>query len=132
LEEAKDGFLDALVIYYEKELLGNTTSIKQEKAYLLGIYKHLWIKRTHKKSRMAPLEETQENKLVVDKEQIPSFGKLAQFLESARKKCMELLSAFYYEKLPMEVKAEKFKFSGIRSATVQKYKCLKKVRETVT
>jgi hypothetical protein len=44
---------------------------------------------------------------------------------------MQLLSAFYYEKLDMETLAEQFGFSGPRSATVQKFKCLEKVKETV-
>jgi hypothetical protein len=44
---------------------------------------------------------------------------------------MELLSAFYYEKEDLQKLAQRFGFSGTRSATVQKFKCLEKVRETV-
>ena len=44
---------------------------------------------------------------------------------------MELLKSFYYDELPLNDIAETYGFSGVRSATVQKYKCLEKVRETV-
>jgi len=44
---------------------------------------------------------------------------------------MDLLRSFYYDELPLNDIAETYGFSGIRSATVQKYKCLEKVRETV-
>src|ERR1700712_699996 len=43
-EQAKDVFQDALVIYYEKQLTQNITLQSSERAYLLGIAKHLWLK----------------------------------------------------------------------------------------
>jgi len=44
---------------------------------------------------------------------------------------MDLLQAFYYFKTPMREIAEEFGYRSERSATVQKYKCLEKVRDTV-
>jgi predicted DNA-binding protein YlxM (UPF0122 family) len=57
--------------------------------------------------------------------------RLLHFLERSGKQCMELLTAFYYDKLSMQRIAARFGFSGERSATVQKYKCLEKVRTAV-
>jgi hypothetical protein len=53
------------------------------------------------------------------------------YLETAGQKCMELLKAFYYDNLPVISIAGLFGYSGERSATVQKYKCMEKVRETI-
>ena len=39
--------------------------------------------------------------------------------------------AFYYDALPVVDVASLFGYSGTHSATVAKYKCLEKVRETV-
>jgi len=61
----------------------------------------------------------------------PSGGKLMHYLETAGQKCMEMLKAFYYDNLPVKTIAGLFGFSGERSATVQKYKCMEKVRETI-
>ncbi len=61
----------------------------------------------------------------------PSNNRLMRFLETAGKKCMELLKGFYYDQQPLTELADEFGYSGVRSATVQKYKCLEKVRETI-
>ncbi len=130
LEEAKDVFHDALVLYYEK-ILRQETAPHQEKAYLIGIVKHLWSKRFQEKIRYTPLEPSEAQTFSLVKETAPSSEKLMRFLETAGQKCMDLLRAFYYDKIPLEEMAGRFGFSGIRSATVQKYKCLEKVRESV-
>ncbi len=131
LDEAKDVFHDALVLYYER-CLREENPPQQEKAYVLGIVKHLWSKQFQEKIRYTSLDPLPEEKEPLSaKAETPSTEKLLRFLEKAGEKCMQLLSAFYYEKLPPEVLAGKFGFSGVRSATVQKYKCLEKVRDTV-
>lgn len=127
-DEAKDIFQDALVIYYERSVSGACDTRVNEKAYLMGIAKHLWLKKFGHDSRYIPIEG-------FDAEYSEDIGvsdhKLLNFLQTAGKKCMELLRSFYYDQLPLNDIAETFGFSGVRSATVQKYKCLEKVRETV-
>ena len=44
---------------------------------------------------------------------------------------MDILQAFYYQHMPLQEIAEEFGFANARSATVQKHKCLEKVREQV-
>ena len=126
-DEAKDVFHDALVAYYEKMIeakliAGNDT------AYLVGISKNLWLKRYRAESRQVSLDNFD---IDMEEEEHPSENRLMHFLETAGKKCMELLRAFYYDELPLNDIATQFGFSGVRSATVQKYKCLEKVRETI-
>jgi DNA-directed RNA polymerase specialized sigma24 family protein len=43
-DEAKDIFQDALVIYYEKAVASAIAINTNEKAYLVGISKHLWLR----------------------------------------------------------------------------------------
>jgi len=127
-DEAKDIFQDALVIYYEKSVECSFELKTNEKAYLLGIAKHLWLKKHRDNIKNVPIDdfdiEGEETTLASDK-------KILNFLQTAGKKCMDLLRSFYYDQLPLADAAELFGFSGVRSATVQKYKCLEKVRETV-
>ena len=130
-EEAKDIFQDALVIYYEK-ILEEKSFHNSEKAYILGIAKYLWIKKYKGNLENIPLDQSEvEMALLAENYEKPVTGKLMQFLETAGKKCMEILQAFYYEKLSTEEMAEAFGFSGVRSMTVQKYKCLEKVRNKI-
>jgi len=135
-DEAKDIFQDALVVYYEKVQVSGLTLKHREKAYLFGIAKYLWIKRYKENSNNISLDSLglvfNEGTDLADAvyEEVSS-PKLMRLLQQAGQKCMQLLSAFYYEKLDMETLAERFGFSGPRSATAQKFKCLEKVKETV-
>jgi DNA-directed RNA polymerase specialized sigma24 family protein len=128
-DEAKDIFQDALVIYYEKAVVSPIAFKTNDRAYLAGIAKHLWLKKYRDNSLRAPIDDAAI--LFTKDEEQPSATKLMHFLETTGKKCMDLLRSFYYDQLPLTDVATLFGFSGVRSATVQKYKCLEKVRETV-
>ena len=127
-DEAKDIFQDALVIYYEKVATGTLSVTTSENAYLMGIAKHLWFKKHHADSKEVLIDGFD---VEGEQEAQPSDNKILSFLQTAGKKCMDLLRSFYYDQVPLTEAAELFGFSGVRSATVQKYKCLEKVRETV-
>ena len=135
-EEAKDLFQDALVIYYEKAQHKAVHLKYSEKSYLFGIARHLWNKRYQENCNQIPLdqfgEDFEETLNLSDSgyEEI-SAVRLLRLLQTAGQKCMALLSAFYYERMDMKEMAERFGFSSPRSATVQKFKCLEKVKETV-
>ncbi|MDB4918847.1 MAG: polymerase subunit sigma-70 [Mucilaginibacter sp.] len=128
-DDAKDIFQDALVIYYEKAVASAIAINTNEKAYLVGISKHLWLRKFKDNSHNTSLDGI-DITFNIDDDQ-PSESKLMHFLETAGKKCMELLRSFYYDQLPLADAAKLFGFSGVRSATVQKYKCLEKARETI-
>lgn len=130
-EEAKDVFQDALVIYYEKVLTAQDAQVQNEQVYILGIAKHLWLKKFKKDQASTKLDHPEADVMAEEANENPSSQKLLMFLETAGKKCMDMLRAFYFDKLPLAEIAQSFGYSGIRSATVQKYKCIEKVRDTV-
>jgi hypothetical protein len=101
-----------------------------EQAYLVGIAKHLWAKKFRENVQYSPLDE-QKSDLMDEEETHPSPAKILHYLETAGQKCLEILKAFYYDNLHVDKIAELFGYSGTRSATVQKYKCIEKVRETI-
>lgn len=136
LDEAQDIFQDALIIYYEKTVHAELSLRYSDKAYLFGIARHLWNKRYKETGQQVSIDELDADfdekvGLFNSDDQEISTSRLFQLLQTSGQKCMQLLSAFYYEKLKMENIAERFGFSGPRSATVQKFKCLEKVKETV-
>ena len=129
-DEAKDIFQDALVIYYEKMVSASIELQTNEQAYLLGIARHLWGKKFSEDVLHTSLDAHTDN--ITDEEEIhPSPARLLHYLETAGQKCMEILKAFYYDNLSVNKITELFGYSGVRSATVQKYKCMEKVRETI-
>jgi DNA-directed RNA polymerase specialized sigma24 family protein len=128
-DDAKDIFQDTLVIFYEKSVHGGIALQVNESAYLLGIAKHLWARNFRESILNTSLDA--ECDMQDEDDLQPSQNKLLHYLETAGQKCMELLKAFYYDNLPVRSIAGLFGYSGERSATVQKYKCMEKVRETI-
>ncbi|OCX52236.1 RNA polymerase subunit sigma-70 [Mucilaginibacter sp. PPCGB 2223] len=126
-EQAQDVFQDALVVYYEKTISPQADIRVSEKAYLLGIARHLWNRAYKVVGKNQPLDDTD---IPAEQDEQPSAGKLMHYLETAGRKCMELLRAYYYDYLPVGDVAQQFGYNGERSATVAKYKCLEKVRDT--
>ncbi len=116
------------MVYYEKLVIHNFNPEKSDKAYLYGIAKNKWLTYCAKRMRYESLTNLD---VIAEKEQELKTQKLIQHLKQTGKKCMDLLQAFYYEKLTMAQLANRFGYRSKRSATVQKYKCLEKVRDEV-
>jgi len=131
LDEAKDVFQDALLIYYEKVVQQQVLIQTTDKAYLMGICKHLWYKKFQQKITETDLDLT-KTAFEAEEEPLKISDRLLRMIEHSGKKCLELLQSFYFEKRSMSEIAGKFGFSGERSATTQKFKCLEKVRNEIT
>lgn len=139
LEEAEDVFQDALLVYYEKARGGVLRLERGEKEYVFGVARYLWAQRYRENIRHTSLDEMvaayEQRELDPRWTELPeqqiAHGRIIRVLEAAGQKCMQLLSAFYYEKLDMDGLADRFGFSSKRSATVQKFKCLQKVKQVV-
>ncbi|MDN5287557.1 MAG: polymerase subunit sigma-70 [Mucilaginibacter sp.] len=130
-DEAKDVFQDALVSYYEKIRSADAAINSSEGAYIYGTARYLWIKRYKENNQTTLLDNNYIINIADEPDTTLAEDKLLTFLSTTGKRCMELLRSFYYDQLPMTKVAQLFGFSGVRSATVQKYKCIEKVRETV-
>jgi RNA polymerase sigma factor (sigma-70 family) len=131
-DDAKDIFQDALVIYYEKSARPGFQINSSPEAYLAGIAKHLWLRKFKTSIKNIPLDRSEKDIRISD-EDMPAVNsdKLLNLLETTGKKCMDLLRAFYYEKLPVREIRQVFNYSSEHSATVQKYKCIEKIRAVV-
>jgi DNA-directed RNA polymerase specialized sigma24 family protein len=120
LDTARDLFQDALLILLQKE-----EAPVHPEAYLLGISKNL-CRRLGRQPVIVGLPDE-----LGEASETTSHVSLWRFLRGAGSKCLQLLQAFYYKGQSMEEIADEFDYSSARSATVQKYKCLEKVREQV-
>ena len=131
-DDAKDIFHDALVIFMERDSKIPVNAIKSDKAYILGISKHLWIRKFQKDSRNIPLN-SMENEIVIPDDYFPTANntRLLNFLKIAGKRCLDLLRAFYFQQLSIKEIVRDLGYSHEHSVSVQKYKCLEKVRNTV-
>ncbi|MGD1843950.1 MAG: RNA polymerase sigma factor [Salibacteraceae bacterium] len=128
LEDAKEVFQESLIAYYEKQTLEKFQPRQSDEAYLFGIAKKKWL--THQ-ARRQRLEEIGAHEIQEDPQEKPVAATLLAVLKQTSERCLNLLQAFYYENQSMQTLAQRFGYTSIRSATVQKYKCLEKVRDQV-
>ncbi|MEQ9299591.1 MAG: hypothetical protein RIF33_13545 [Cyclobacteriaceae bacterium] len=129
LEDAKELFQEAVVLYYEKHTRSGFLPEKAEAAYLIGIVKKLWLKNSASTEEAVSIEHIEI--IDDDRPNLQHTERLLQFLEKAGRKCMDILQSFYYEQLSMRELSVRYGYGSERSATVQKYKCLEKVRDEV-
>lgn len=132
LQDAKDIFQDSLIIFYEKSV-GNKVEINvSREAYIMGIAKNLWLRKFNNDVVRSSITEAESLIEIPDGfyNEI-NESKLLNFLALAGNKCLEILTDFYYHHMSMNSVMKKFGFASQHSATVQKFKCLEKVRDIV-
>jgi RNA polymerase sigma factor (sigma-70 family) len=125
LDDAKDVFHDALVALYVK--LEEGREIDSYPAYLVGIAKNLWRRRlgTERHSSLENVDEFNDH----HDETLINESMLLQSLKLVGEKCLQLLSSFYFERMSIPNLIARFGFKNEHSASVQKYKCIEKLRE---
>jgi DNA-directed RNA polymerase specialized sigma24 family protein len=132
LQDAKDIFQDALVIFYEKTVNKELNVKLSDEAYIIGIAKHLWIRKFKTDYRLMSLDAL-EKEISIPENYLEdqTTNKLLTLLQVTGRRCLELLRSIYYEKQSMEDISKTFGFSGPHSASVQKYKCIEKMKDKV-
>ena len=130
-EDAKDIFHDSLVILYEKTGDALLPAGIAEDRYLVGIAKHLWLRKFRKDHKMIRLDDLEKSISIPEDYFDSSDNRLVSLLELTGRKCLELLRAFYYDNLGIREITDVFGFSSDHSASVQKFKCIEKIRDTV-
>jgi hypothetical protein len=127
-------FQDALIIFYEKSVEGGLDIKLSNEAYIVGIAKHLWIKKFKSRYGLLSLDAL-EKEITLPRDYFEpgttKTNRLLRLLEVAGKKCIELLRSVYYDKLPMNEVSQLHGFSNPHSASVQKYKCIEKIKVMV-
>lgn len=131
-EDARDVFHDALVIFYEKCGDPGFSIRSTPEAYVIGIAKHLWIQKFRHDRHLVNLDG-REAEVSVPADYFPSADEtsLLAFLEQTGKRCLDLLRKFYFEKTSLRNIAETLGYSSEHSASVQKHKCIAKIRTAI-
>lgn len=136
LEEVKDLFQDAVIVFYNQVLRGNFKRESSIKTYLFAICKNLWLKRLSKKKVKTDLEnlnEQSDEQMGIDEMLIGNEEEqlIAQLVEQLGLSCQKLLTLFYYDKLSMKQIQKTLGLTSVQVAKNKKLKCMKKLREMV-
>lgn len=132
-DDAADVFHDGLVLVYEICIHRPESISGPLPAFTFGTVRNLWYRKLRNSNIALPLEGLlfePANEPHISAEPRPDHT-LFNLLQQAGQKCLHLLEAFYYRQHSLEKISQRFGFKSVRSATVQKYKCLEKLRKFV-
>lgn len=136
-QDAQDVFHDALVVFYEKAISGTLVLTASASTYLVSICQNLWRQELSRRNRSAAVEwletdaqPTNEPEVAFADDSDEAFSVLG-YVEQLGEKCKSILLSFYYFQQPLEQIATTHQYSSVRSATVQKFKCLERLRKSV-
>ncbi|OGX81116.1 RNA polymerase sigma factor [Hymenobacter coccineus] len=135
-QDAQDVFQDALVVFYEKAAAGALALTAAPGTYLVAVSRNLWLRELDRRARhprtgLAAVEEgPTEAAEPAAEEPTEPFSVLA-YVEQLNEKCRSILLAYYYFRQPLAQIAAAHGYGSVRSATVQKFKCLERLRNAV-
>lgn len=135
-QDAQDVFHDALVIFFEKAVAETLDLTAAPGTYLVAVCRNLWLRELNRRARhpRADLAAAQHRPA---EEAGPAAEESAEplpvlaYVEQLGEKCRSILLAFYYFRQPLAQIAAAHEYGSVRSATVQKFKCLERLRNAV-
>ena len=130
--DAQDVFQDALVILYEQATGGTLTLTAAPGTYLVSTARNLWRHELRRRARLPhePLpDDPAAQPTPPEPAAEPDFAVL-DYVERLGAKCRNMLLSFYYFQQPLTQIAAAHGYRSVRSATVQKFKCLERLRES--
>lgn len=132
-DDAQDVFQDALVVLYEQAVAGTLMLTASASTYLVGVSRHLWQHELRRRARLPhePLPDDLGPLLADAPAAEETAFAVLDYVQQLSDKCREVLLAFYYFQQPLTQIAATHGYRSVRSATVQKFKCLERLREKV-
>jgi RNA polymerase sigma factor (sigma-70 family) len=133
-EDAKDILQDAIILFYEKVMDDELTLTASVSTYLVGICKNLWKRELEKRNRQSSFTPETIAHLSEDAAEIESDQSLSliAYVERLGEKCKEILVSFYYKSHKMDKIAADHGYRNLHTATVQKFKCLERLRKSLS
>jgi DNA-directed RNA polymerase specialized sigma24 family protein len=122
-EDARDIFHDAMIIYIDRR---DKVQVSEE-AYILGVAKNLWYAKFEREAKQMSSRFSGESEQLTSAAAV-NTGKLLEVISRSGQKCLELLHAFYYRKDALRKITADLGYRNEHSASVQKFKCITKLR----
>ena len=133
-EDAQDLLQDAMILFFEKVVHDQLVLTAAPTTYLVAICKNRWRQEREKRSRQVPFvnEHAEVAIEMPEPETHAPTSNLLDYVNRLGEKCQDILVRFYYFGQRLEQIAADHGYGTIRSATVQKFKCLERLRKAVS
>lgn len=134
-EDAKDVYMDALIIFREKILSGKLLHLSNVKTYMFGICYNVWrdLNRAHNKWSGLQTEVERQyyllnTSLEEDEEDIikTRLKEVTIALNSLGEKCRRLLQLVYLDQRPQQEIAQLMNFANANVVKVTRFRCYEK------
>ncbi|MDQ3291506.1 MAG: sigma-70 family RNA polymerase sigma factor [Bacteroidota bacterium] len=131
-EDAQDLLQEAIITFYEKIMQDELTLTASVTTYLMAICKNQWRRELEKRRRQENLapEKTGIAEEINTEPESPKL-ELSSFVEQLGDKCRDILLGFYYFGQSISVIAQQHQYRTVHSASVQKFKCLERLRKSL-
>ncbi|MCC9136591.1 RNA polymerase sigma factor [Pontibacter silvestris] len=130
-EDAQDLVQESVMLFYEKVMQQELELTSSATTYIMAVCKNRWRRELEKRNRQQELSPEISEQVGAEEQEEEPDHKLAAFVEQLGEKCSKVLVSFYYLGQRMEEIAEQLNYGTVRSATVQKYKCLERLRKSL-
>lgn len=130
VHDAQDIFQDALLLLYEQAVGGTLVLTSSVSTYLMGIARNLWRHEQRRRARL-PHETLPDALEPAASEPDETEVAVLDYVERLGEKCKRMLLDFYYFQQPLAQITARHGYGSVRSATVQKFKCLERLRQAV-
>ncbi len=133
-EDAQDLLQDAMILFFEKVVHDRLVLTASPTTYLVAICKNRWRQERERRSRQVPFPDGhaeaagETSEMEINETRV----NLLDYVNQLGEKCQDLLVRFYYFGQRLEQIAADHSYRNIRSATVQKFKCLERLRKAVS
>ncbi|MBC8343158.1 MAG: sigma-70 family RNA polymerase sigma factor [Bacteroidetes bacterium] len=140
IEILKEVYQDAVLAFRNNIVDGKLTVLTcKPKTYLFQIGNNLIGKELRKHNSEVPLQDYMERTCYDKEADIVSKMNLTEMqnmvkheMKKLGDKCFKILYMFYFEKMRMEMIAERLNYSNVNSAKSTKHQCFQKLKNSVT
>lgn len=136
-DEALDIFQEAIIVFYKKVMSGDFELKGKISSYLFEVSRRLWLNQLNRRKKYESSKDTsflsdQADEDSEEQDPMALQNYITTALEKLGEPCKPLLEAAIFLGMKMEDIAKKFNYSGARSASQQKLRCLKKLRNIIS
>jgi RNA polymerase sigma factor (sigma-70 family) len=135
-QDAQDIFQEVIVTFIEIVKKGKFRGESSIKTFLFTLNKYAWLNELKKRNRTVLREERYGHEMEVDEKDVSHFlverdaRKLVQSLmEKLGDACRKILTAYYYDNLPMKEILPLVNYENEQVLRNKKYKCLKSLEQ---
>jgi RNA polymerase sigma factor (sigma-70 family) len=132
-DDAQDLLQEAIILFYEKAVHKELNLTASATTYIMAVCKNRWRRELEKRNRQQelPSDISERVKVEASADTDQPQLRLTQFVDQLGEKCKAILVAFYYMGQRMEQVAAQYQYRNVRTATVQKFKCLERLRKSL-